>query len=189
MAMLLFFGLSSGEGLGNEQGVYPRIVSLNGIWEFQDIPGMSLSGIDPGVWTVVDVPKIGSSEKGTHFGAYRKRFENPVVVKGERVFVHFNGVAFACEVYLNGQLVGRHGPTLEPFEVELTSHLEGENALVVLVQDWTSGISRTPVEYAPLSQVNSTGQGLPQYHLPAMSRSFHGELPQINALRSTLSCI
>ena len=150
MTILLFFGLNpgkvSGEKLGKaDSSVYPRVVSLNGVWEFQGISEMSFGGIVPEDWVGLDIPKMDSAKEGMHFGAYRKTFKNPKGREGERVFVHFQGVAFACEVYLNGQLMGRHGPTLEPFELELTRELKEENELVVLVQDWTAGISRTPV--------------------------------------------
>ena len=144
MAMLLFSVLSSGECLGNAGGdacskTYPRMVSLNGVWEFQGISEMSSGRIDPEGWVKIEIPAMGVLKEG-HFGAYRKRFEKPVIAEKERVFVHFQGVAFACEVYLNGQMMGRHGPTLEPFEVELTPYLGAENELVVLVQDWSSGV-------------------------------------------------
>ena len=146
MAMLLFFALNPGASWGKQPGsadseAYPRVVSLKGIWEFQNIRELSLPPMGSVEWVSVEIPKMDSN-KESHFGAYRKRFKNPVFEKGERVFVHFNGVAFACEVYLNKLLVGRHGPTLEPFEMELKRELKEENELVVLVQDWTSGISR-----------------------------------------------
>ena len=115
MAILLFFGLISGEeSRGNEQDVYPRIVSLDGSWEFQNIPEMAPDRIVPSGWSGVEIPKMGSLKEG-HFGAYRKTFKNPKGREGERVVLHFQGVAFSCEVYLNGRLAGRHGPTLEPF--------------------------------------------------------------------------
>ena len=48
-------------------------------------------------------------------------------------------------------------------------------------KDVLEGIEiRTPEEYAPLSQVNSTGQGLPQYHLPELPQ-YH--LPELRGRR------
>lgn len=119
--------------------VYPHIISLHGSWDRQDLEEMSLEHVRPDTWKVVQIPRMSSGGKA-HFAAYRKYFDNPIGRDEERAFIHFAGVAFASQVYLNGHLVGMHGPTAEPFSLELTSYLQKENELVLLVQDWTSGI-------------------------------------------------
>ena len=48
---------------------------------------------------------------------------------------------------------------------------------------------RTPEEYAALSQVNSTGQGLPQYHLPELrgpDSGIYATLRQAQIIKKTV---
>ncbi|MCX5829796.1 MAG: hypothetical protein NTV58_17640 [Deltaproteobacteria bacterium] len=143
---------------------YPKIISMNGPWQRQFIDQFSLSALKPDKWAPVEIPsREGSSP--THFAAYRKTFALPAGNIDDRIIIHFNGVAFASQVYLNGRFVGGHGPTLEPFEHDLTPFLknrgsaqfpelrpasplavkdkgENDNELIILVQDWTSVLEK-----------------------------------------------
>lgn len=126
-----------------EQPTYPKVISLNGAWQRQVIDQFSLGAMKPDKWSSVQIPSMDSAGS-QHFIAYRRSFENPVHASVERLLLHFNGVAFACKIFVNGTQVGEHGPTLEPFDIEIPSGtLRGDRAsqeLVLLIQDWTSGI-------------------------------------------------
>lgn len=167
--LCLHFGVSSAYAAGAVEPVgtvsYLKIISMNGPWQRQFIDQFSLSALKPDKWTPVDIPsREGSSP--THFAAYRKIFALTAGNIDDRIIIHFKGVAFASQVYLNGRLVGGHGPTLEPFEHDLTPFLNNrgnaqafqshnvpslgtrdkggnDNELIILVQDWTSVLEKT----------------------------------------------
>jgi len=67
---------------------------------------------------------------------YRKEFTVPDDWQGKHVRLRFDGVDYACEVYLNGQLLGRHEGMFTPFEFDVTHILRfgKPNCLTVLVE-------------------------------------------------------
>lgn len=81
------------------------------------------------------------------YGCYRKTFTAPELLQGEVLKLHFDGVYQNCEVYLNGQLAGRHGYGYTPFYIDITKHLTpGKNEVEVRVDNvlqpscrWYSG--------------------------------------------------
>jgi len=65
---------------------------------------------------------------------YRKRFTVPEPAGNRRVFLDFDGVMTACEVFLNGQRLGEQDGGYVPFSFEITGQLRtGENVLQVHV--------------------------------------------------------
>lgn len=66
---------------------------------------------------------------------YRTNFRAPANEEGKRVFLCFDGVDWAAEVYLNGTLLGDHEVYCEPFRFDVTSLLEEENQVAVRVID------------------------------------------------------
>ena len=50
---------------------------------------------------------------------YKKLLEIPEGVAGKSIFLEFEGVMLACDVYCNGILAGRHEGGYTPFTVEL----------------------------------------------------------------------
>jgi beta-galactosidase len=66
--------------------------------------------------------------------SYRKKFDLQKPADGSLVFLEFDGVMMACEVYLNGFLIGSHLGGFMSFSVNLTDHLiESLNMLMVYV--------------------------------------------------------
>ena len=65
---------------------------------------------------------------------YVKRF-TPLKKDGKRVRLHFDGVDYACEVYIDGKWIGDHEVAWEPFSFDITDLVEEgrESSLVVLV--------------------------------------------------------
>lgn len=64
---------------------------------------------------------------------YRKTFEFSRDVESQ-VFLDFEGVMLACQVYLNGQMIGEHLGGYSPFSLDITSSLlDGKNRLTVFV--------------------------------------------------------
>lgn len=67
---------------------------------------------------------------------YRRSFEAPELPARGGCLLHFDGVDFACAVYVNGSKVAEHEGAYLPFEVDVAHLLtEGDNELVVCVWD------------------------------------------------------
>ena len=135
---------------------YPRpqfrrdaYLNLNGIWQFEIDHGAS--GRKRGLVEKerleqeILVPFCPESKlsgvQHTDFMAavwYRRSFVLPKEAAGKRVFLHFGGVDYKCEAWVNGQSVGIHEGGFASFSFEITFALcEGENTLVVCAEDDT----------------------------------------------------
>jgi beta-mannosidase len=66
---------------------------------------------------------------------YRKAFFVPAGWQGKTVRLHFDGVDYLADVWLNGQPLGRHEGQFTPFEFEVTKQLQSNqgNILTVLI--------------------------------------------------------
>ena len=67
---------------------------------------------------------------------YRRTFEAPELPARSGCVLHFDGVDYACSVYVNGSKVADHVGTYLPFQADITHVLhEGDNELAVCVYD------------------------------------------------------
>ena len=67
---------------------------------------------------------------------YRRTFEVPPAMQGQRVRIHFGGVDYKAWVYINGQLAGTHIGESAAFNFDITKVLKtGANEVVVKVLD------------------------------------------------------
>lgn len=132
--------------------VEPGRMSLNGDWllavagpEDDDrFDGFHENSFPEAEFSVIDVPSnwemkgfeparyIGPSDS---VGFYRKRFDAPELEDGERLMLHFEGVSFGADVWLNGKKLGRHIGAFTGFEFDATDSVNpgGENLLAVRV--------------------------------------------------------
>jgi beta-mannosidase len=93
---------------------------------------------------------------------YRKEFDVSANLEGKTVRLRFEGVDYACHVFLNGHPLGGHEGTYTPFEFEATDRLiyGGRNRLIVVVEHapsepevqgqigWTSRVRRWKPRFA-----------------------------------------
>jgi len=69
---------------------------------------------------------------------YRRTFTQALQA-GQRLLLHFGAVDYACEVWVNGHLVGEHWGGYLPFSFDITKAWQaGENELLVAVVDPTN---------------------------------------------------
>lgn len=89
-----------------------------------------------GEWTKVSIPHYGAPV-GNAETIYRTVFKASLEeLESRAAFIHFDGVDYIAEVYINGKLVGRHEGFFAPFEFDCTDCLkDGENILVVCVKN------------------------------------------------------
>jgi hypothetical protein len=67
---------------------------------------------------------------------YRRLVELPASMKGKRILLHFGGVDYKTQVYVNGELAGTHLGESAAFGFEITRFLkDGSNEIVVRVAD------------------------------------------------------
>ena len=73
-------------------------------------------------------------------GSYVKSFDVPKDWNKDRVFISFQGVESAFNLWVNGEFVGYSEDSFTPSEFDISKYLvEGENKLAVEVIKWCSG--------------------------------------------------
>ncbi|MBW8331229.1 MAG: DUF4981 domain-containing protein [Prolixibacteraceae bacterium] len=86
-----------------------------------------------------DPPKIPRDYNPV--GSYRKTFTVPANFKDKQLFLHFEGVASAYFVWVNGQEVGYNQGANEPAEFDVTKLVKpGKNTVSVMVFQYSDGI-------------------------------------------------
>ncbi|OQO69270.1 hypothetical protein BH747_10200 [Enterococcus villorum] len=106
-----------------------RIETIEDQQNFQGV----LSGA--GDWDNVQIPHYGEPlGKATTY--YRTKFTAPKIADNQALFIHFNGVDYVANVYINGYFVGNHEGFFAPFEFDISPYIhEGENTLLVQVKN------------------------------------------------------
>lgn len=85
-----------------------------------------------------NLPAVPADDNPT--GCYRRRFDLPAGWEGRRVFVHFEGVSSACNVWINGREIGYSQDSRLPAEFDVTDALQShDNVIAVEVLRWSDG--------------------------------------------------
>ncbi len=143
---------------GYVRPVSPREkLNFNLRWKFlrEDVDGAQKAGFDDSKWETVTTPHTwndvdsyrvliqhGGGDRGKYQGTgwYRKHFKLPAAMKGKRVFIEFEGMRQAGEIYLNGQQIGlyENGVTAYGVEIGEKALFGAENVLAVKVDNHTN---------------------------------------------------
>jgi beta-galactosidase len=134
----------------------PRVtLNFNHDWRFikEDVSGAQAPGFNDAKWDVVATPhsyndvdsfrniiKHGGGDTGTYKGLvwYRKHFKLPAGTSGNRVFIEFEGMRQAGDIYLNGKQVGLYENGVTAYGIDITDQLAPagkENVLAVKVDN------------------------------------------------------
>jgi beta-galactosidase len=137
----------------------PRVTyNFNPGWKFvrQDVPGAQDPSFDDSQWETVSTPHSfndvdsfrtiidhSGGDRGTYKGLswYRKHFKLPAEAAGSKVFVEFEGMRQAGDVYFNGKPFGLYENGITGYGVDLTSAAlfgDRDNVLAVQVDNRTS---------------------------------------------------
>ena len=118
-------------------------------WEDIRVPAhIQMEGYDNPQYVNTQYPWDGHEEIWTGempkefnpVASYVKYFEVPKQMKGERLFVSFQGAESCLVLWMNGRYVGFAEDSFTPSEFELTPYVkDGENKLAVQVFKWTVG--------------------------------------------------
>ncbi len=159
-SIILYIGILSLQGQLLEAQQIPRPehpepqfqrstwMNLNGPWDFSIDYGES--GIERGMHNnpdgydkTITVPfcpesRLSGIEHRGFMNAvwYHRTFSIPPDWEGKRIFLHFGGVDYDCQAWINGEKAGRHYGGSVAFEFEITRELKpGTNHVYVLAQD------------------------------------------------------
>jgi hypothetical protein len=120
-------------------------LNFNADWRVlvSDPAGAERPDFDDSAWKRVTTPyawnedaafRVSIHDLPTGVAWYRKHFRLPAAATGQKVFIEFEGIRQAGEVYLNGQLIGRHEDGVMAFGFDLTRFVRpapAENVLAV----------------------------------------------------------
>jgi beta-galactosidase len=126
-------------------------------WRFirQDVPGAEAPSFDDSAWTTISTPHSfndvdsfrriishSGGDTGTYKGLswYRKHFKLPAEVSGRKVFLEFEGMRQAGDIFLNGKQVGLYENGITPHGIDITNSVlfDKENVLAVKVDNTTT---------------------------------------------------
>lgn len=123
-----------------------QVTALDEGWRFArgDVAGASAVDFDDTAWTAVRLPHTWNGIDGEAGGAYYRgpgwyRRELPALPAGQRFFLQFDGAALRAEVWVNGQLAGRHDGGYAAFRIDISRWLAaGRNRVAVRVDNATA---------------------------------------------------
>jgi beta-galactosidase len=164
LPLLVFTVLVSGSPLWSTGPPYtppasPRVTyNFNSDWKFirQDVAGAQEVSFDDSLWETVSTPHSfndvdsfrviidhSGGDRGTYKGLvwYRKHFRLPANAAGSRVFLEFEGMRQAGDIYFNGKPFGLYENGITGYGVDLTSAAlfgDQDNVLAVEVDNRTS---------------------------------------------------
>ena len=133
-------------------------LNFNYDWRFirEDASGAEASAFDDSKWSVVATPHSfndvdsfrelishSAGDRGTYKGLswYRKHFKLLAEFIGHKVFIEFEGMRQAGDIYLNGKQVGLYENGITAYGIDITGALlpmGKENVLAVKVDNTTS---------------------------------------------------
>jgi len=133
-------------------------LNFNLEWRFirQDVPGAEAPAFDDAQWDSVATPHSfndvdsfrklishGGGDTGTYKGLswYRKHFKLPAMPSSHRVFIEFEGMRQAGDIFLNGKQVGLYENGVTAYGIDITEALAPggqQNVLAVKVDNTTS---------------------------------------------------
>jgi beta-galactosidase len=135
-----------------------KTLNFNLNWQFicQDVSGAEAPAFDDSKWSTVSTPhsfndvdsfrKIIShsgGDLGTYKGLswYRKHFKMPAELAGRKIFLEFEGMRQAGDIFLNGIPVGLYENGITAYGVDISNAVHfgpGENVLAVKVDNTTT---------------------------------------------------
>lgn len=112
--------------------------SLSGNWRYstRDNADFALPDFNDSNWAMMAIPRNWFLGGLDHHGVVWFRYEFEYTHADERPYqtLHFEGVDYFSDVYLNGSLLGHHEGYFEPFDFDVTDTIKpGTNLLAVRV--------------------------------------------------------
>lgn len=158
LLLVIFIGIgyltARSENVSDNPLIYneKNVLNLNGTWDFKYIPSVKTGSdslfytknFDVSDWANIQVPghwelqgfaepSYSTVKEGT--GLYRTSFMVPNEWKNRQVFIQFDGVLYAYDVFVNGHYVGNWTSAFNSRSFEISRYIDfsGENILGVRV--------------------------------------------------------
>jgi beta-galactosidase/beta-glucuronidase len=112
-------------------------VNLNGLWHYctEDNPDFAQPGFVDSDWKTMSIPQNWFLGGLDHHGVVWFRTQFRHLQHEGFTSLHFDGVDYFADVYVNGQHLGNHTGYFEPFAFDVTGTLRsGKNILAVRVE-------------------------------------------------------
>ena len=112
-------------------------ISLSGNWHYstEDQPDFARTSFDDSAWQSMQIPQNWFLGGLVHHGVVWFRREFNYKPKEKFASLHFDGVDYFSDVYLNGKFLGHHTGYFDPFTFEVSDTLKsGKNILAVRVE-------------------------------------------------------
>ncbi|NLS14210.1 glycoside hydrolase family 2 [Vibrio sp. SM6] len=134
-------------GQGVKEGLHLLPAEYQGThfsWNFAKVPGDVYSDLYRA--NEIDDPYFGRNMHRAKWAAeyewwYSRRFALPNEMQGKKIRLVFEGVDYSCEVWLNGQYLGRHEGMFSEFEFDITE--------AASFADWRDGSNMLMVKLDP----------------------------------------
>jgi beta-galactosidase len=154
-----YSAFAAGQGPSYTPPESPRAtLNFNLDWKFirEDVPGGEVTAFDDSKWTTVSTPHTfddvdsfrqlishGGGDRGTYKGLswYRKHFRLAADLAGHKIFLEFEGMRQAGDIFLNGKQIGlyENGITAYGLDISDAAHFGAqENVLAVKVDNQTT---------------------------------------------------
>lgn len=177
-----------------------RTYNFNSSWKLKigDIPNTQSSEFLDADWKPVTLPRAFNENDAfrVHIEQltdtvvwYRKHFRLPASDKAKKVFIEFEGVRFAAEVYINGEKVGLHENGVMAFGFDISNKIkfDGDNVIAVRVDnDWNyhEKATKSPFEWNN-KNFNANYGGIPKNVLLHVTGNVYQTLPLYSNLKTT----
>jgi len=126
-------------------------ININREWKFKlgDYSGAEASTFDDTKWESIGIPHsfsmpyYQSAKFYKGYGWYRKNLEIDKGWIGKRISLDFEGAYRTAEIFVNGQLVGKHNSGYTGFEIDITKAAKaGNNVVAVRLNNlWDSRVA------------------------------------------------
>ncbi|MGB3007382.1 MAG: sugar-binding domain-containing protein, partial [Chitinophagaceae bacterium] len=144
----------------------------------------------PYAWNEDDAFKKDIVDLSTGIAWYRKHFKLPATAKGKKVFLEFEGVRQAANVFVNGQPVGLHenGVTAFGFDISKLVKFGNEENIIAVRTDnsWEYREIATNTKFQWIDKnFNANYGGIPKNVLLHISGNLYQTLPLFTTLGTT----
>ena len=183
-----------------------QCLNFNPDWKFirQDVPGGQNVALDDSQWETISTPHSfnetdsfrtiishSGGDRGTYKGLawYRKHFRIPADYAGDKIFIEFEGMRQAGDIFLNGKEIGLYENGITAYGIDITNAVQfgQENVLAVQVDNsitYQERATKTPFEWN-VNDFNPDHGGINRHVWLHVTGKIYQTLPLYYGLEST----
>ncbi|MGA2232957.1 MAG: DUF4982 domain-containing protein [Tepidisphaeraceae bacterium] len=181
-------------------------LNFNPDWKFirQDVSGGQNVTLDDSQWETISTPHSynetdsfraiishSGGDRGTYKGLawYRKHFQLPADLSGNKIFIEFEGMRQAGDIFLNGKEIGLYENGITAYGIDITNAVQfgQDNVLAVQVDNrltYQERATGTPFEWN-VNDFNPDYGGINRHVWLHVTGKIYQTLPLFDGLEST----